>query len=51
MQLVPGINRGRGKGGSVSYKQICAMEASLVSNRKSVWCTVMTVGIVADSSE
>lgn len=51
MQLVPGINRGRGKGGSVSYKQICAMEASLVSNRKSVWCTVMTVGIVTDSSE
>lgn len=30
MQLVSGINRG---GKSESYKQICATEASVVSNR------------------
>lgn len=51
MQLVPGINRGRGKGRSVSYKQMCAMESSLVSSWKTVLCMEMIVGIVTDKSE
>lgn len=51
MQLVPGINRGRKKGSSVGYKQICAMEASLVSNWKTMLCREVTVGIVPARSE
>lgn len=51
MQLVSGINKRRGKGRSVNYKQICAMEASSVSSWKTVFCTERTVGIVTDRRE
>lgn len=47
MQFVSGINGG----GSVSYKQICAMEASLVSDRITGLYKGMTAGVAADRSE
>lgn len=50
MQLVSGMNGGGG-GGSVGYKQICAMEASLVSNRITVLCKGRTARVVTDRSE
>jgi len=48
MQLVSGINRG---GESVSHEQICAMEASLVSNRITILYKGTAAEVVTDRSE